>query len=63
LKRLAVLCLGLLFCSTHESRAQDYAAWAYDDLSNGYYYASSVYSDNPIVWGTNALYTGVSTWG
>jgi hypothetical protein len=31
LKRLAVLCLGVLFCSTHEAQAQagsDYASTA-----------------------------------
>jgi hypothetical protein len=39
---LAVLCLGLLFCSTHEAQAQagsDYASTAYADLSDGYSYA------------------------
>jgi hypothetical protein len=46
LQRLAVLCLGLLFCSTHEAQAQagsDYTSTAYADLSDGYSYASYVY--------------------
>jgi hypothetical protein len=43
---LAVLCLELLFCSTHEAQAQagsDYASTAYADLSDGYSHAYCVY--------------------
>jgi hypothetical protein len=43
---LAVLCLGLLFSSTHEAQAQaasDYASTAYADLNNGYSYAYYAY--------------------
>jgi hypothetical protein len=50
LKRPAVrevLCLGLLFCSTHQAQAQDYAALASEDLYEGDEYASIVYNYNP----------------
>jgi hypothetical protein len=46
LKRLAVLCLGLQFCSTHQAQAQaasDSGGTAYADLNNGYFYAYHVY--------------------
>jgi hypothetical protein len=41
LKRLAVLCLGLLICSTYEGQAQagsDYTSTAYADLADDYSY-------------------------